>query len=638
MLQAVVLADSFNLRFTPLTEHEPRTLLPLLNTCLLDYTLEFLTAAGVQEIVLFCCTFADKIQRHIAQSKWSRLVRPLVSQRCMSLGDALREVERAQIIRNNFVLVSGDIVSNYKLGALEGHKARLKADKDAIMTMIFKRANPGHPMRSAEDNVVVALDKATGRLLSYEDDPGKKKAGVPMFVLKDRSAVQVRYDLVDCHIALCSPQVLMLFADNFDYQNVTDFVKGVLAADELEQHKIHTHVLTNEYAARVGNLFSYRAVSKDVLHRWTYPLVPDIFAPAGAVVRYKRNHVYVEDSVILSRTCEVGPDVMIGAGTRIGRDGASATIVRNSVVGRNCVIGAGVTLVDAYVWDGVVIEDNCTVHKAILAQDVRLGAGVVVRDGSIVCHGCVVPAGTALAPGARIALEAPSDGFDGRPQAAAAGYHVWELDSADDDFPFKLWDLPQAEAEDEDEETDSEGEEDEAPRDDFTSFVDIIVDQIRERLQPGQAASGETLNNMLMEIKAAKHAHHASIPDTARALVTAIVAASDRAEGRDASTTKKLFLQLLPVLAQFVNTTETQQEALRGLEEAAGRYPSLVPVLQGVLNVLYDKDLLDEPAIVAWYNQTTSSAIKPQLRQSVGKFVEWLLTAEEESSEASDDE
>jgi hypothetical protein len=63
----------------------------------------------------------------------------------------------------------------------------------------------------------------------------------------------------------------MLFADNFDYQDINDFVRGVLAADEvgarmppltaqLEQHKIYSHVLTRDYAARVGNLYSYEAV------------------------------------------------------------------------------------------------------------------------------------------------------------------------------------------------------------------------------------------------------------------------------------------------------------------------------------------------------------------------------------------
>jgi hypothetical protein len=37
------------------------------------------------------------------------------------------------------------------------------------------------------------------------------------------------------------------------------------------------------------------------MHRWAYPIVPDVFSPTSSAVHYKRNHVYIEDSVILSR-------------------------------------------------------------------------------------------------------------------------------------------------------------------------------------------------------------------------------------------------------------------------------------------------------------------------------------------------
>lgn len=34
----------------------------------------------------------------------------------------------------------------------------------------------------------------------------------------ERDSVQLRADLVDCEVAICAPEVLMLFSDNFDYQ------------------------------------------------------------------------------------------------------------------------------------------------------------------------------------------------------------------------------------------------------------------------------------------------------------------------------------------------------------------------------------------------------------------------------------
>lgn len=38
--------------------------------------------------------------------------------------------------------------------------------------------------------------------------------------------------LQDCYIDICSPEVLSLFTDNFDYQHLRrDFVKGLLVDD-----------------------------------------------------------------------------------------------------------------------------------------------------------------------------------------------------------------------------------------------------------------------------------------------------------------------------------------------------------------------------------------------------------------------
>ncbi|KAM9912855.1 hypothetical protein OXX69_002148, partial [Metschnikowia pulcherrima] len=56
--QAIVLTDSFETRFMPLTSVKPRCLLPLANVPLIDYTLEFLAKAGVNEVYLMCSSHA----------------------------------------------------------------------------------------------------------------------------------------------------------------------------------------------------------------------------------------------------------------------------------------------------------------------------------------------------------------------------------------------------------------------------------------------------------------------------------------------------------------------------------------------------------------------------------------------------
>jgi translation initiation factor eIF-2B subunit epsilon len=82
VLQAVILADSFNKRFKPLTTRKPRVsiiqlsvdqflcsisqcLLPICNASLLDWTFESLALAGVQEIFVVCRSHADLVKAAI---------------------------------------------------------------------------------------------------------------------------------------------------------------------------------------------------------------------------------------------------------------------------------------------------------------------------------------------------------------------------------------------------------------------------------------------------------------------------------------------------------------------------------------------------------------------------------------------
>jgi translation initiation factor eIF-2B subunit epsilon len=52
-------------------------------------------------------------------------------------------------------------------------------------------------------------------------------------VLTENDNVQLRYDLLDSQISVCSPEVLSLYKDNFDYLNRDDFVKGILINEDV---------------------------------------------------------------------------------------------------------------------------------------------------------------------------------------------------------------------------------------------------------------------------------------------------------------------------------------------------------------------------------------------------------------------
>jgi len=94
----------------------------------------------------------------------------------------------------------------------------------------------------------------------YENSDDTHEVNVSLNLFNEHARVRLRYDLMDCGIDICTTEVLTLFKEEFDYQDLRrDFVKGLLGSD-VYGHKLHAHVTQNEYAARVADLHTYDSV------------------------------------------------------------------------------------------------------------------------------------------------------------------------------------------------------------------------------------------------------------------------------------------------------------------------------------------------------------------------------------------
>ncbi|KAL9035746.1 MAG: hypothetical protein Q9214_006445 [Letrouitia sp. 1 TL-2023] len=390
---AQILADSYETRFTPFTLERPRCLLPLANTPLIEYTLEFLARTSIQEIFIYCGLHTDQVEEYINSSKWKLSSSPfrsltLLKSDATSVGDALRDLDHRDLITGDFILVSGDVISNISIEAsLAKHRARREKDKNAIMTMLLREAGIEHRTKSAGRRPVFVLDPSRERCLHYEEmnrnTDGGTNIDIDPDLLSSHSELEIREDLIDCYIDICTPDVLSLWSDNFDYQSVrTSFLYGVLKDYELNGKTIHTHIISDQYAARVKSLRAYDAVSKDVIGRWAYPLCPDSNLMEGQSYRYGKGEIYTENGVVLGRNCCIQNRSVLGAGTSIGDD----SIVRETVLGRQCRIGRNTVLEGAYIWDNAVVGDGSVIRRAIIGKGAMLGKNCVVKEGALISY------------------------------------------------------------------------------------------------------------------------------------------------------------------------------------------------------------------------------------------------------------
>ena len=169
------------------------------------------------------------LQNYLLNSKWSTTlsVRCITSTACLSAGDALRELDAMGVIRSDpFILISGDVISNMDLKkAIAFHKEKRKEDNNCIMTVVLKQVQKSAGVKPVLTDLVVGLDRMTSQMLLFEDNYKKSNVKIPLeIMLEHQGGLNFRTDLLDCHVDICSPELMLQFSDNFDYQVCPIFI------------------------------------------------------------------------------------------------------------------------------------------------------------------------------------------------------------------------------------------------------------------------------------------------------------------------------------------------------------------------------------------------------------------------------
>ncbi|XP_052825505.1 translation initiation factor eIF-2B subunit epsilon [Octopus bimaculoides] len=668
ILQAVLLADSFNYRFSPITEEVPRVLLPLVNIPLIEYSLEFLAAAGIEEIFVFCSSHFNQIDEYLRDAGWykksSLIVTVVILKGCYSLGDAMRDIDNRALIRNDFVLLFGDTVANLKLtDIVQIHKKTREANKLAVMTLIMKTAKPGHPARSPDDDFVISVDSSTQRVRHYQKVNNTTTISTTAISKKRPKVSNIHYNLLDCQIAVCSQFVPQMFTDDFDYQTRDDLIKGILVNEEITGNSIHIHIAEESYAVRVSNLHMYDTVSRDILQRWCYPLVPDILIPAknkDNFVSYGRYNTYQCSAVTLERGCKLIQNVLVGKGTTI----ESGSVITDSVIGNNCKIGKNVQINGAYLWDNIIVGDNCLINSSILCSGVVLLNNVIVKEGSILSWNVKVGdlKSIIIGPSIRLMSRPLSSDFDDddvQNEEMLKSDPVYGSESK----AFKY--------EDDEEENDSDEEEeklthdiwgtkipnlckdidncssvnslsdddmsdfDEPPLDDFKMFYTELRDTLlraeEENIRP---------DNLILEINSLKHSYNIAIKELNQAVMRLTIempltSLSNASTNQILAAIKINLTKWLPLIKNYNRSIESQTDSLEALMESAVENSQIAYIFPNILSILYDKDVLDEAAIIQWHKKEPAldQVNQRNIWKRAEKYINWLEQAEEEDSE-----
>ena len=561
----------------------------------------------------------------------------------------MRDLDNRDLVTGDFLVVSGDVVSNINLeSALARHKARREKDKNAIMTLVLRQADVNQRLKRKRRRPVFVIEPRAERCLHYEEIGAKtgRHLLLDSDFLTSHGEIEVRQDLIDPYIDICTPDVLAQWSENFDYQSLRrSFLFGVLKDYELNGKTIHTHVVKHQYAQRVKNLRAYDTISREVLGRWMYPLCPDCNLVDGQTFRLKKGRIYQEDSVTIGRNTDIKGRTTLAAGTQIGENSS----IIDSVIGRGCRIGREVHIRDAYLWDGVIVKDHAKiVGPSVIANNVTVGEMTTIQAGALISFGSHISDRSTIPP---VKISKDEGGHQ------ALGTFEYDSDASSDASISLLYHSPSAssstssistfatsESGFEDLDTSRRSSFHSVPSDDVAQNRDFQLEatgSILDGLSKGDAADTIflELNGYRMSVDASQH-------EVRQALVAAFVkrisSLIESVSPREA--VKQIFTDYKGLVERIILDKATDEKAdqvdflLLIQKDLIGR-PSGDQLLLFIAKEMYDQDIVEEDGILQWWEDPASSEGEMgKMRCLSAQLITFLREAEEDDESEEDEE
>ena len=656
---------------------------------------------GVNEVYIYCGAHTDQVEDYIGRSRWSTTSRSCpfsVLQfvrvaDARSAGDVLRDMDKRSLVDGDFILVHGDLVSNILLDdILAAHRARREASAANIMTLVLRSGGlRAHRTRPNAITPVFAVDSKTKRCLHYDEmhpfQSDHYLALDPAIPDELSTDFEVRADLIDAQIDICTPEVLALWSESFDYELPRrNFLHGVLKDWELNGKMIYAEVLDHGYAARASNLQMYDAISQDILSRWASPFLPENNIVPGQKYRRHAGGVVIETSAAVSGDVKLSNSI-VGGGTSIG----AGSKVTNSIIGTHCKIGAKVTLENCFIWNDATVEDDVRISQSVVADSATIGKGSTVSEGALVSFNVQVGTGVNVTKGAVLsAVSATGEPISTKdttllgPDTNAAPFHDPEDDEADDEDPARLQksllyslanlNLSSSSISTLASEVESDDDDDNMllsadagstrsrlssfASDDSASRLGFHSDAVHGLVDALRAETGD-FDSAKLEFMGLRLANDASDAMMRKAVATAFArraaelltpehgALEPAKAAEKALTARKGATKFIdevgvggdePEQVEFI--LQLQKALAHTKASASGPDPKAGILLAALLQQLYALDILEEDGILGWWAdaRAVEGEVMTGLKEKCRVLVEWLENASEEEEDDDDDD
>ncbi len=345
--QAVIMAGGEGTRLKPLTNTRPKPLLPVLGRPCIEYVINSLASAGVDEIFIACGYRSQDIVQSLGDAThYGAKIVYAYEETPMGTAGAVKLLQDK--LHGTFVVGSGDTLTDADLGHLIG----LHRERNAFVTMALTE------VERPEQFGIVGVN-AEGRIERFKEKPKPE---------------EVFSNVINAGTYVLEPEAL----DHIPAGAKYDFSKN-LFPDLLQQGKALYASPLKGYWKDIGRPKDLFQANIDLAERRGQNVTI-----RGALCKGK-----IAGSGFTAEGAKIFGPVYIGTGAKLAK-GSSTT---RSAIGKESMVG-----------EGAILEDS------LLLDRCQIGAGAILR-GSILGEGCVIGPGVSLTDsvlGDDVRLEGPS--------------------------------------------------------------------------------------------------------------------------------------------------------------------------------------------------------------------------------------
>jgi len=377
-MKAVILAAGEGKRLRPFTETIPKVMLPVANKPVLEYVIDAVKKNGLNEIIIVVGYKKEVILEHFKNYKGVKITY-VVQEKQFGTAHALMHAK--DHIKDTFIVLSGDNIIDHK------SISKLITD-DSKYSILIKE----HPNPSKYGVVFIEKEKLREIVEKPKEEVGKFiSTGIyklPKTIFDNISELtsQGIYDL---------SSIIQSIVDKDEKINtiIADLWRDIVYPWDL----IHLNeTMIQRTPSSLGG-----TIEKGVTIKNDVSIGTDSTIYSGC---------YIVGPVIIGEGCEIGPNVCIFPSTTIGNNTViqpfsqventvimddvricSGSLIKNSVIGRGCIIENNFTSLDGS--STIEIEGEFKKLEKIgtmIGEDCYIGSSVVVEPGKIIGRRCKI--------------------------------------------------------------------------------------------------------------------------------------------------------------------------------------------------------------------------------------------------------